>query len=198
MSRWKENDCVGCPQGCINCGRKNDYYVFECDRCGDQTTDSEKFIHDGDSDYCRDCWEDVKYEMGMKRDAMLCKAIDDSTHDWVEGSLVIQDWNDNFVFIIEKFEGACFIRSARELLMDMAHIINKDTICRCTGCRDTDGELIYEHDICEDKNGKRYVCRWIASAALFEFKCKETGISYEMTHAEDFIVKGNEYDDLTY
>ena len=90
------------------------------------------------------------------------------------------------------------MRSAKELLMDMAHIIDKDTICRCTGCRDADGELIYEHDICEDKNGKRDVCRWIASAACFEFKCKETGISYEMTYAEDFIVKGNEYDDLTF
>ena len=136
--------------------------------------------------------------MGMKRDGMVCKAIDDSTHDWVEGSLVIQDWNDNFVFIIEEYEGACFMRSAKELLMDMAHIIDKDTICRCTGCRDADGELIYEHDICEEKNGKRYVCRWIASAACFEFKCKETGISYEMTYAEDFVVKGNEYDDLTF
>lgn len=89
MSRWKENDCVGCPQGCINCGRQNDYYVFECDRCGDTTTDAEKFIHDGDNDYCRDCWEDVKYEMGMKQDAMQCKAIDADTKEWVYGGIVI-------------------------------------------------------------------------------------------------------------
>lgn len=31
-----ENDCVGCPQGCIHCGRKNGYYVLDdlvCDEC---------------------------------------------------------------------------------------------------------------------------------------------------------------------
>lgn len=197
MSRWKENDCVGCLQGCIYCGRQNDYYVFECDRCGKTSSEESDYIHDEDNDYCQDCWCERNYEMGMKQDAMQCKAIDADNKEWVYGGIVIQDWKDNFVFIIEKSEGAC-MRSAKELLMDMAHIIDKDTICRCTGRRDTDGELIYEHDICEDKNGKRYVCRWIASAACFEFKCKETGISYEMTYAEDFIVKGNEYDDLTY
>lgn len=197
MSRWKENDCVGCPQGCINCGRKDDYCVFECDRCGKTSSEEYDYIHDGDNDYCKDCWEEMECEEDMRVDGYCAKAIDSETHDWVTGGLVVQDWKDNFVFIIEKSEGAC-MRSAKELLMDMAHIIDKETICRCTGCRDTDGELIYEHDICEDKNGKRYVCRWIASAACFEFKCKETGISYEMSYSEDFIVKGNEYDDLTF
>ena len=32
-----ENDCVGCPQGCINCGRKHSRYVYLiCDKCGDE------------------------------------------------------------------------------------------------------------------------------------------------------------------
>lgn len=42
MIKWSlENDCVGCPQGCINCGRKNDYPVLEdlrCDKC-DESAD---------------------------------------------------------------------------------------------------------------------------------------------------------------
>ena len=29
-----EDDCVGCPQGCIMCGRRHTPY-FYCDRCGE-------------------------------------------------------------------------------------------------------------------------------------------------------------------
>ena len=31
-----ENDCVGCPQGCIHCGRDNTPYIdLYCDECGE-------------------------------------------------------------------------------------------------------------------------------------------------------------------
>lgn len=60
MSHWVENDCVGCPQGCIKCGRHIDYYVFECDgNCGKISTREEDFIHDGEEDYCPECFERI-------------------------------------------------------------------------------------------------------------------------------------------
>lgn len=36
MSRSVENDCVGCPQGCIHCGRNKDYVLITCDFCEEQ------------------------------------------------------------------------------------------------------------------------------------------------------------------
>lgn len=54
-----ENDCVGCPQGCINCGRKNDYKQYYCDGCGDPI-DADKprlYIH-GKYELCKDCYCD--------------------------------------------------------------------------------------------------------------------------------------------
>ena len=39
-----EDECVGCPQGCINCGRKRvpRYY---CDRCGEEIYDDDVDTH---------------------------------------------------------------------------------------------------------------------------------------------------------
>ena len=58
MSREWENDCVGCPQGCINCGRKEDYLVIYCDGCGASNEDMYEFKGE---DLCEQClfeaWE---------------------------------------------------------------------------------------------------------------------------------------------
>ena len=57
MSHYRESDCVGCPQGCIRCGREIDYDVWECDECGESTFDYDEFEHDGRNDYCPECYE---------------------------------------------------------------------------------------------------------------------------------------------
>ena len=48
-----ENDCVGCPQGCINCGRKHTPY-FSCDICKDDFEPEELYDVD-DEMICADC-----------------------------------------------------------------------------------------------------------------------------------------------
>ena len=45
-----ENDCVGCPQGCIDCGRKRTPHYY-CDKCGDEAT----LYEYGDKQLCADC-----------------------------------------------------------------------------------------------------------------------------------------------
>ena len=63
--RELENDCVGCPQGCIHCGRNRNYYKWTCDRCGKQTTDGDEFFHlDQGSDYCPDCYSELVEKEG--------------------------------------------------------------------------------------------------------------------------------------
>lgn len=47
--RELENYCVGCPQGCIHCGREVDVEVVYCDVCGD--SDDVMYEYDG-MDYC--------------------------------------------------------------------------------------------------------------------------------------------------
>lgn len=50
-----ENDCVGCPQGCINCGRKDVIYLI-CDDCGDYADDL--YYGDDGGQYCKHCLKD--------------------------------------------------------------------------------------------------------------------------------------------
>ena len=51
-----ENNCVGCPQGCINCGRKHQE-VIKCDGfCCDEYAKYHTSILD-EGDYCEDCLE---------------------------------------------------------------------------------------------------------------------------------------------
>lgn len=49
------NDCVGCPQGCIHCGRDEDYWIITCDLCHAEI--DENNVHSiGNKDYCEVCY----------------------------------------------------------------------------------------------------------------------------------------------
>lgn len=48
-----ENDCVGCPQGCINCGRKHTPH-FYCDKCGEEFEPEALYDYDGEM-VCANC-----------------------------------------------------------------------------------------------------------------------------------------------
>ena len=61
MSRWIQDDCVGCPQGCGHCGRDQEYYVFKCDICGKQSENVDEFLHMEDNiDYCDECYKEIE------------------------------------------------------------------------------------------------------------------------------------------
>ena len=49
-----ENECVGCPQGCIHCGRDKTQHLY-CDRCGADC--EELYVFDGE-ELCEDCLKD--------------------------------------------------------------------------------------------------------------------------------------------
>lgn len=52
-----ENDCVGCPQGCINCGRKHTPHWY-CDRCDAEVDEGELYKVDGEQ-ICEECLLDM-------------------------------------------------------------------------------------------------------------------------------------------
>lgn len=63
MSRYMTNDCVGCPQGCIHCGRDINYYIYECDVCGEQMYEDEVYF-ENNQHFCKKCWEKLYGELG--------------------------------------------------------------------------------------------------------------------------------------
>lgn len=48
-----ENDCVGCPQGCINCGLKKVKHWY-CDECHEELNEDNGANING-KDLCVDC-----------------------------------------------------------------------------------------------------------------------------------------------
>ena len=57
MTRYVESDCVGCPHGCVNCGRNRDYIEYECDICHETPTD-DRFLENVDGkEMCSSCIE---------------------------------------------------------------------------------------------------------------------------------------------
>ncbi len=56
---YKENSCVGCPQGCISCGRNRDYWVFQCDICGEVFYEENEVTRINGHDYCERCYEEL-------------------------------------------------------------------------------------------------------------------------------------------
>lgn len=59
--RREENDCVGCPQGCISCGRKHSLHIY-CDRCGVDIGDPDRLYEENGEDLCDECWEEEQEE----------------------------------------------------------------------------------------------------------------------------------------
>ena len=50
-----ENECVGCPQGCVHCGRDKTQHLY-CDRCCEDS--EELYVFDGE-ELCEECLLDM-------------------------------------------------------------------------------------------------------------------------------------------
>lgn len=61
-----EDNCVGCPMGCINCGRRHQH-VYYCDHCEDYT--DELYEYEG-QELCWDCYKESLIEK-------MCDDMDD-------------------------------------------------------------------------------------------------------------------------
>lgn len=52
-----EDECVGCPQGCVNCGRKR-VEVYFCDKCDTDADEYEPLYEYNGKELCFDCLKD--------------------------------------------------------------------------------------------------------------------------------------------
>lgn len=94
MSIKKRNDCVGCPQGCIHCGRGN-YYTVECDKCGEEGNDKEIYFEYGGSHFCKDCFPKFLEEEGILKEVSsgVCAYCGEETEKMyeVDGETVCEE-----------------------------------------------------------------------------------------------------------
>lgn len=66
-----DNQCVGCPQGCVHCGRDVDRKIYFCDECEDRADESNPlYIYEGKEL----CWECYKEQFTQK----VCDDLDDT------------------------------------------------------------------------------------------------------------------------
>ena len=79
------NDCRDCGLSCIHCSK--DYVVYECDSCGDDSTET-KIYSDGNWHYCAAC---------MLRNHMndfVRDMVDEYGEAWVDGTFEEVDTGD--------------------------------------------------------------------------------------------------------
>lgn len=75
----------------------------------------------------------------------ICKAKRIFDGEWVYGYYIAAPWDGEIAhFIIEQNTE---YKGAGEFTWHGVHRVNPDTICRCTGIKDNNGNMIFEHDI---------------------------------------------------
>lgn len=85
MSRTTENDCVSCANGCIQCGRKDDYVLVRCDWCDD--TIREEDFEDED-------WHQIQVHGELDQSRIETLVMCESCHsDMVEA---IQNFKESY------------------------------------------------------------------------------------------------------
>ena len=105
-------------------------------------------------------------------DRYLFKAKRTDNGEWVEGYLVETRYNtyhDGYR-IIDK-DGINYDELDYYEPSFISYVIDKSTICQCTGLKDKNGKLIWENDIVRDDNGNIYKAFWQDRYYQFSWIC---------------------------
>lgn len=127
-------------------------------------------------------------------DRYLFKAKDYMTDEWIAGSLVMMDWDSGYVFIAEPCEFASTLL-VRELLCTYTRLVKKETVCRCSGLEDKNGNLIWENDIVEIGNEDGYFSvDWDEDVARFAMNGIGLTVDFDNYWSYEVEVVGNKFD----
>lgn len=98
-------------------------------------------------------------------DRFLFRAKRKDNGEWIFGNLI---QTDDGVYIIQNYVPQHLIKN---------YEVDQSTVCQCTGLKDKNGNLIWENDIIECKDGKHNFqtqIEWDAYCAGFIFQDTET------------------------
>lgn len=129
-----------------------------------------------------------KEETKMREFLFRGKRLDNG--EWIEGSLFIYDWDNEYVSIYSTEE-------------EMAFQVDPETVGQWTGFRDNDGDRIYEDDILKKINSvpsetvEFYSVKWCGDCGRYELvniTIKGTARSFQTNYGFQFEVIGNIHD----
>ena len=129
----------------------------------------------------------------MREILFKAKKIDNG--EWIIGNLVVsEDAEEGWkAIIIPKFDSNMFTKGGEkgDLGFENWHRVEESTICQYTGLTDKNGNKIWENDVVIGDFGYvkgRYIIRWFANKAKFDFPTDATIIENE------YEVIGNIFD----
>jgi hypothetical protein len=107
-------------------------------------------------------------------DKHICKAkrIDDG--EWVTGFLITIPNEKGFIeqcYIVTKID----FRDSIYDVYKYAEEVDVNTICNCVGRKDINGNLMFQHDIIQDKNGNNHTIVY-----AFDCFCIPRSTKYDM------------------
>lgn len=113
----------------------------------------------------------------------MCKAQRLDNHKWVYGYYVRKEdtiFKTKNHFILRQLEGDSLVSW---------YLVDPDTLCRCTGVQDNDGNMIFEHDIL----GHSLYCTGTKSEVVWRGTGFYVG-QYELNMFASKRIRGNIFD----
>lgn len=140
----------------------------------------------------------------INENLFLCKAqmmSDTQKSDWIYGYYVYLENEHKHYIITTTIETYC--KSSVNNIIATAFEVKSNTVCRCTGIKDINGDLIYEYDICKrfipdylPQNGTIY---WNNKEGCFVYRFYDVYTKeYNELYMDEWCklqIAGNEFDD---